>query len=86
MLQAIRGLDSLYLYAVEKKFSHILTHLSKIQEMENMPSNVECSSETPFTRMSITKNYNCNRHCDTDDYNYCFFIWLNQNGENLCFD
>jgi len=71
---------------LRKKNSPVLTHLTKIREIKNMSSNVECLGETPFTGMFITKNYNCNLHLDTDDYSYCFFIWLGQNGENLCFN
>ena len=46
-----------------------------------MKSGEGCMGNSLFTRISITKDYNCNVHIDTNDFLYIFFIWLGNNGE-----
>ena len=66
---------------LEHKFSSILCHLYAIREQEGVKSGEGCMGNSPFTGISITKDYNCNVHNDTIDFSYCFFIWLGNNGE-----
>ena len=65
----------------ECKFSSILRHLYAIREYEGVKSRDGCMGNSPFTGISITKDYNCNVHNDTNDFLYSFFIWLGNNGE-----
>ena len=66
---------------LKRKFSSILHHLYAIREQEGKKSGEGCMGNSPFTAISITKDYNCNVHIDTNDFSYCFFIWLRNNGE-----
>ena len=65
---------------LERKFSSISRHLYAIQE-HGVKSGEGCMGNCPFMGISITKDYNCNVYNDTNDFSYCLFIWLGNNGE-----
>ena len=66
---------------LERKFSSILCHLYVIREHEGVKLGEGWMDNSPFIGISITKDYNCNVHNDTNDFSYCFLIWLGNNGE-----
>jgi hypothetical protein len=37
--------------------------------------------QSPFIRISITRDYHCNVQSDTNEFSYSFFVWLGINGK-----
>lgn len=62
-------------------FPLVLEQLEMIWAKENLPAGVGRVGESPFTAISVTKDYSCNPHIDEGDQNYGFFIWLGANGK-----
>ena len=56
-------------------------HLYKIWMIEGVSPNEGCMDQSPFTRISITRNYHCNVQSNTNDFSYSFFVWLGVNGK-----
>jgi hypothetical protein len=38
--------------------------------------------QSPFTGISITRDYYCNVYSDTNDFSYSFFVWLGVDGKS----
>jgi hypothetical protein len=64
-------------------FGYIFDHLYKIRETEGVSPNEGCMGQSPFTGISITRDYHCNVHSDTNDFSYSFFIWLGADGKSF---
>lgn len=61
---------------LERSFKSIIQHLFKIREVEGVAKGEGCMGGSPFTGVSITRDYNCSVHNDANDFSYSFFIWL----------
>ena len=61
---------------LKRKFSSILRHLYAIREQEGVKFGEGCMGNSPFTGISITKDYNCNMHIDTNDFSYGWEIMV----------
>jgi hypothetical protein len=63
-------------------FVQIFYHFYKIQETERVSPNEGCTGQSPFIGISITHDYYCNIHSDTNDFSYNFFVWLSTDGKS----
>jgi hypothetical protein len=68
--------------ALQHDFGHIFDHLYKIRETEGVSPNEGCMGQSPFTGISITRDYHCNVHSDINDFSYSFFVWLGADGKS----
>lgn len=66
---------------LKRKFEPIINYLYKIRRNEELKPEEGCLGNSPFTSLSLTKNYNCAVHTDVNDISYSFFIWLGQDGK-----
>jgi hypothetical protein len=69
--------------ALQRDFGYIFDHLYKIRETEGVSPNEGCMGQSPFTGISITRDYHCNVHSDTNDFFYSFFVWLGADGKSF---
>jgi hypothetical protein len=69
--------------ALQRDFGYIFDHLYKIRETEGVSPNEGCMGQSPFTGISITRDYHCNVHSDTNDFSYSFFVWLGADGKSF---
>jgi hypothetical protein len=65
---------------MKQYFLSIFDHLYKIRENERVSPNEGCMSNSSLIKISITQDYHCNIHSDTNDFSYSFFVWLSANG------
>jgi hypothetical protein len=56
-------------------FVHISNHLDKIWKTKGVSFNEGCMDQSLFTGISITHDYYCNIHNDSNDFSYSFFVW-----------
>jgi hypothetical protein len=68
--------------ALQHDFGQIFYHLYKIREIERVSLNEDCMSQSPITGISITRDYQCNVHSDTNDLSYSFFVWLSADSKS----
>lgn len=61
---------------LQRHFESIFQHLYKIREVEGVAKGEGCMGGSPFTGVSVTRDYNCSVHTDANDFSYCFFVWL----------
>jgi hypothetical protein len=61
---------------LKRHFLPIFQHLYQIRKDEGVAVNEGCMGNSPFTGISITKDYHCSVHNDSNDFSYSFFIWL----------
>jgi hypothetical protein len=65
---------------LQRHFLPIFDHLYQIRESEGVNPKERCMGHSPFTSISITQDYHCNMHTDSNDFFYSFFVWLSTNG------
>jgi hypothetical protein len=61
---------------LKRHFLPIFQHLYQIRKDEGVAVNEGCMGNSPFTGISIIKDYHCSVHNDSNDFSYSFFIWL----------
>jgi hypothetical protein len=61
---------------LKRHFLPIFQHLYQIRKDEGVAINEGCMGNSPFIGISITKDYHCSVHNDSNDFSYNFFIWL----------
>jgi hypothetical protein len=66
---------------LRRHFVYIFYHLYKIRKIEGVGPNEGCMDQSPFIRISITRDYHCNVQSDTNEFSYSFFVWLGINGK-----
>jgi hypothetical protein len=63
-------------------FVQIFYHLYKIHWTEGVNPNEDCMGKSPFIGISISRDYHCNVHSDTNDFSYNFFVWFGIDGKS----